>query len=250
MRTGDVSDLPNPFAPDPPAEFSSTESLGTTRHAVIASLKLLVLLVIGFVAFSFITQRGPDWLASRLTSDFQSQDTTTKQARLKQLSELGNPGINGLVLGLADGDPLVAQESRQFIRDLQTSWTSMPTVNANRSRKLLSQSLQAIDANLSDERQAWVRELIQNTQRDVPLVVTNDSETPLKQPVAQAGYQSIEPPNASSESLMSVPRPRARVIQVRFNEEALDENRVMQPSNDLQPFPREQPLLLRSVRDL
>ncbi len=248
-RKDDVSDLPNPFAPDPAPETTTSKTLGVqpyhatsqdfkshTRQTLISSLKLLGLLVAGFVGFSFLTQRGPDWLATRLTSDFQSLDSPTKQARLTQLFELGTPGIDGLVLGLTDSDPAVALRSRNLIRDLQTSWISMPAESASKSRQLLTQSLESIDASLPAERQTWVREMIQQAQRTTTNIVAGDSA---EQPVIQAAF--IDDSNGQA----AMERPRARVLQVRFDEPASDANRIRQPAYDLDPMVDTQPLQLR-----
>ena len=159
MSSGDFSNLPNPFAPEP-AEPRNDRRNSAARRSLMTSLKLLVLVATVFAVFVVVTTQGPDWLANRLASDFDQLDVASKQARLKQFSELGISGIPPLTIALADPETEVAQTAHQLIGRLQNQWTAESKEQAEACRERLADCLTQVDQHLDGERKTWVADLI------------------------------------------------------------------------------------------
>ena len=154
MRPGDLSQLPNPFAPDPPRSLA--------RRSLVSAAKLFAVVVVALVVLSVVSVHGPRWLAGGLAHGFDSLSPKDKKARLVQLSELGAHGIPPLVNALADSDTSVAQQAYDLIDQSQREWTTTAASESNANKLALVQALQTLPP-LPGDRNAWVNALMQRT---------------------------------------------------------------------------------------
>ncbi|MGB7347622.1 MAG: HEAT repeat domain-containing protein [Pirellulaceae bacterium] len=152
MHSGDLSNLPNPFAPDPPSLWS--------RAKLVSALKMLGIAIVLFVLLLVVSSRGPGWLANRLSQNFSGLDSNAKQARLVQMSQLGVAGIQPMMVGLADEDPAVAEKTIALIRDLQTKWTTLPKAQADQNQLALINAIGNKAKTLPVTQQAWLSDLL------------------------------------------------------------------------------------------
>ena len=158
MPSGDFSDLPNPFAPEP-VKRGANRNVKVALRPLLTSLKLLTLVVVIFALYMVVTTQGPELLASRLASDFDTLDVNAKQERLNQFSELGIAGIQPLTIALADPEIEVAQSAHRLIGRLQNQWTADTKEQADACKQRLDECLSQVDQYLDGERKAWVADL-------------------------------------------------------------------------------------------
>lgn len=157
MRSGDLSDLPNPFA------INSRRARARRRRPLYAAAKFLLLVVIGFGVTLVVGTQSRRWLVTRLTADFDSLPRTEKLERLVELSELGEPAIDPLVQALLDDNSDVARTSYELLRGLQNEWTTLPRTEITRRHQRLVASLSDRAEQLPDHRSGWATGLIQQT---------------------------------------------------------------------------------------
>ncbi|QDT09582.1 HEAT repeat domain-containing protein [Planctomycetes bacterium K23_9] len=155
MNKRDLSDLPNPFAPDSARRWEKPRLVSAAKVFAVTVVALVVLLV--------VTSRGPGWLANRLSKGFDSLDSQQKQSRLVQLSQLGLPGIEPLMAGLADPDSEVSDATIALIRDLQAQWTTMPRAESAPRQLALVNAVGKSANRLPEEQQGWAADLLNQT---------------------------------------------------------------------------------------
>jgi hypothetical protein len=154
MHSGDLSQLPNPFAPEPRS---------WNRSAMISALKTFLVIAVAFAILMAVTSRGPTWLANRLGEDFSSLDSTEKQSRLDQLSQLGIAGFEPMLAGVADKDPEVVDHAIKLIRDLQTQWTSLPKAESQDRQLALINAIEQYTPRFAEPQQAWAASFLNET---------------------------------------------------------------------------------------
>ncbi|NNE00735.1 MAG: HEAT repeat domain-containing protein [Pirellulaceae bacterium] len=185
MRAGDLTQFPNPFAPDPP--------VSAHRRAVVSALKFLFVIAVLLTVLLTVTSHGPGWLASRLSSNFDSLDTQSKQARLIQMSQLGEPGVAPLTAAIADSDRIVAERAFELIQELQNQWTTLSKADADQRKLSMARSIGLLAERLPSERQVWAAELLQQT-----IVDTSEKTDDASRMIFAVANQSLQALNDPS----------------------------------------------------
>ncbi len=130
---------------------------------MISALKTFLVIAVAFAILMAVTSRGPTWLANRLGEDFSSLDSTEKQSRLDQLSQLGIAGFEPMLAGVADKDPEVVDHAIKLIRDLQTQWTSLPKAESQDRQLALINAIEQYTPRFAEPQQAWAASFLNET---------------------------------------------------------------------------------------
>ena len=157
MRSGDPSNLPNPFAVD-----LATPRRGAKR-AVLSTLKFLLIVILGLAAVVVVGTQSRRWLLHRLTADMEAFEGPRKQQRLVQISELGAIGIPTLVRALSDPEEAVARTAHDLLQDAQNAWTVLDSTDSLEHHRLMVQSMREILSQLPADRGRWMASLLQQT---------------------------------------------------------------------------------------
>ena len=157
MRSGDPSNLPNPFAVD-----LATPRRGAKR-AVLSTLKFLLIVILGLAAVVVVGTQSRRWLLHRLTADMETLDGPRKQQRLVQISELGAIGIPTLVRALGDPEEAVARTAHDLLQDAQNAWTVLDPTDSLEHHRLMVQAMRNTASQLPADRGRWAASLLQQT---------------------------------------------------------------------------------------